>query len=282
MGIGAISSANTMSVMQLPSANLKDQKSKNIQTEITDIQQQIRKLSADSELSVSEKANEKKKLQKEKSSLDTELKQHQEALLRSQKREIRLAELREEQNPLKGEDTDENQPLQPGTVISRSSDGTVILKEVLNQPEKEESAVQSDPAAESREEADTWQTKSSDADTNTDPASEFRPSAKEMQAMVSADSSMEIAGRQGTLAAKTNDGIAILKGEMKQDALRGTNTERKQAELKEMQEQRKRELAAQFSMLGEAGRTMQTALDPDESAMAAQIGTDRNFQVAIA
>ena len=77
--------------MQMTSADLKDHKSKNIQNEITEVQQQIQNLSSTEELSANEKADERKKLQKEKSSLDNELKQHQEELLRSQKREAMLA-----------------------------------------------------------------------------------------------------------------------------------------------------------------------------------------------
>ena len=75
MGIGGITSANSMSVMQMPSVDLKDHKSKNIQNEITEVQQQLQKLASTEELSANEKADERKKLQKEKSSLDNELKQ---------------------------------------------------------------------------------------------------------------------------------------------------------------------------------------------------------------
>lgn len=306
MGIGGITSANSMSVMQMPSTDLKDHKSKNIQNEITDVQQKLQKLSSENELSVNEKENERQKLQKEKSSLDNELKQHQEELLRSQKREAMLAELREAQNPSKEENNEDEvqapespantaekenpsavgqpaQPLQPGTIISQNSDGTVILKGVMNPAEDNAPAAETEPADETRETAvSTEETEPGEEEADTDPVQEFRPTAKEMQAMVSADSSMEIASRQGTLVAKTNDGIAVLKGEIKQDEARGVDTERKQAELKEMQKQKQREMAAQFSMLGVAGSAMQAAVDPNESVAAARNGTERNFQVAIA
>ena len=152
MGIGGVTSANSMSVMQMPWTDLKDHKSKNIQNEITEVQQQLQKLSSTEEPSANEKAEERRKLQKEKSSLDNELKQHQEELLRSQKREAMLAELRKAQNPTNEEETkdeaqaadtssdtavdgkrpvDEPQTAQPGTVITQNSDGTVILKEVM-------------------------------------------------------------------------------------------------------------------------------------------------------
>lgn len=307
MGISGIASTgSSMSVMQTTSANVKDQKSKSIQNEITDVQQKLQKLSSENELSVNEKENERQKLQKEKSSLDNELKQHQEELLRSQKREAMLAELREAQNPSKeGNDEDEvqaaespantaekenpsaagqsAQPLQPGTVISESSDGKVILKEVLNPAEDNTDSVQAKPADETREPAAAAEEPApEEEETDTDPANEFRPTAREMQAMVSADSSMEIASRQGTLVTKTDDGIAVLKGEIKQDEARGVDTERKQAELKELQKQKQQEMAAQFSMLGAAGSAMQAAVDPSASVTAARSGTERNFHAAIA
>lgn len=310
MGISGIASTgSSMSVMQTTSANVKDQKSKSIQNEITDVQQKLQKLSSENGLSVNEKENERQKLQKEKSSLDNELKQHQAELLRSQKRKAMLAELREEQNPAKEEDAEDtaaqvqtadvssdetdkrnqspdgNQPLQPGTVISESSDGKVILKEVLNPAEDNTDSVQARPADETREPAAAAEEPAPDeeeTDTNTDPANEFRPTAREMQAMVSADSSMEIASRQGTLVTKTDDGIAVLKGEIRQDEARGVDTERKQAELKELQKQKLQEMAAQFSMLGAASSAMQAAVDPSASVTAAQSGTERNFHAAIA
>lgn len=301
MGIGGITSANSMSVMQMPSADLKDHKSKNIQNEITEVQQQLQKLSSTEELSANEKADERKKLQKEKSSLDNELKQHQEELLRSQKREAMLAELREAQNPSKDEDkmqvaqspanTEETenpkageqqiQPLQPGTVISESSDGKVILKEVMNQSENNTSAAETKPTEETKEAATAAEaTEPEEEETDTDPVKEFRPTANEMQAMVSADTSSQMADRMGALVTKTNDGIALLKGEIKQDSYYGTDTEQKEAELKDMQKQRQREMAVQFSMLGEAGNAMQAAFDTEPANATAQNDTGKHFQVS--
>ena len=97
MGIGSITSTNSMSGMQMITAASTDPKIKNIQNEITDAKQQMQKLSSKEEISANEKASERKKFQKEISDLNTELKQHQEELRKSQKREIMLAELREDQ-----------------------------------------------------------------------------------------------------------------------------------------------------------------------------------------
>ena len=301
MGIGSITSAGSMSAMQMPTTGLKDQKSKNLQTEITDVQQQIQKLSSEEDLSASEKANEQKKLKREKSSLDTELKQHQEELLRSQKREEMLAELRAAQLPDKekaakedsqsaenSSDTadektqpaSEGQTPQPGTIITQNSDGTVILKEVMNAAESSGTNAENKPA-DVKEAATAASEPKSEADgTDTETVTEFRPTEKEMQAMVSADASMQIAERQGTLVAKTTDGIAVLKGEIRQDAYRGTDTERKEAELKDMQKQQQQEMAFQFAMLGEAEGAMQAGPETDNAKVGAQANADKTFQVS--
>lgn len=297
MGISGISSINSsMPVMQRNPADLKDHKSKNIQNEITQVQQQLQKLSSEDELSASEKADEKKKLQKEKSSLDTKLKQHQEELLRSQKREIKLAELQEERTPAETEDSEgeasaatastdttdrENasigeqqqaQSLQPGTIIAQNSDGTVILKEVAPPAESSTAAAQTASADKAKEDsADAKAAAEEEEKETTDPTAEFRPTAQEMQAMVSADTSMQQADRMGTLVTKTEDGIAILKGEIKQDAYRGTDTDRKQAELNAMQKQREREMGVQFALLGAADESGKDRIPED---------AEKNFQVS--
>lgn len=255
MAIGSIPSMNSMFGMQTTvtnASNLKDQKSKNIQNEIADVQQKMQNLSSEEELTVTEKANEKKKLQKEISGLNTELKQHQEELCRTQKREIMLARMQEEtkseqETSSAQEPAKEQQTGQPGTVIYKSSDGTVILMEEMNQPEKAGTNPEKVSTDENTEEnIDEKETEPIDSDTDTG----F--SYKEMQAMVSADSSLQQADRQGAVTAGTNNDIAVLEGEIRQDKRRDVNTDQKQAELKEMEKRKQRELKFQFAILGRA------------------------------
>lgn len=301
MGIGGITSSNGMSAMQFSATDLKDQKSKSIQKEITDVQQKMQKLSSENELSVNEKENERKELKREKSSLDTKLKQHQDELLRSHKREIKLAELQEDRKPEEEKKADDKvdtteassdtadekklpaekqQAAQPGTIITQNEDGTVILKGAINQTEDSTSSVPNKPAEEtSTAAAAAEETEPEKDETETEPTAEFRPTEKEMRAMVSADSSMQVANHIGTLVSKTNDGIAVLKSEIKQDDYRGTDTEGKQAELKDMQKQRQQEMAFQFTFLGDAAHTMKTA-DEDSEKNAAYSNAEKNFQVS--
>ena len=273
MGIGSVTSTNSMSGMQLITAASTDPKIKNIQNEITDAEQKMQKLSSKEELSANEKADERKKLQKEISDLTTELKQHQEELRKSQKREIMMAELQEDQSPAKKESSDDKvqaaldqadeknlpadsqQTESQETVIARNSDGTVILKAGANQAETSGVDAETNQADETKEEdiAEN-ETKSMDSDTVTDTGL----SHKDMHAMVSADSSVQQANRQGTIIARTRDGIAILKGEMNLDEQRGDNTEKKQAELEKMEKREERAIAFQSSILGEANNAMKS------------------------
>lgn len=302
-GIGSIPSSNSMSYQQVTASDLKDQKSKSLQNDITDVQRQIQKLSSEDDLTAIEKAEEKKKLQQEKSDLSTKLKLHQDALQKSQKRESKLTELQEDRKPEKEEDTetksgkaameassasdtadekklpaDDRRSLQPGTVITQTSDGTVILKEVLNQKTDSDAKAQKQQTEAAKEEAAAEKEKQAAED---EEAANSGLNGNEVQAMVSANTTMLQADRQGALAAGTNDDIAVLKGEIKQDAYRGTDTERKEAELNEMQNRHKRELAFQFSMLGEANRAAQATTDTGVSAGgAAQRNAERTFQVS--
>lgn len=264
MGIGSITSTSSMSGMQMTAV---DSESKKFQNEITSAQQQMQKLSSKEELSVTEKNNERQKLQKEISSLNAELKRHQEELSRSQKREVMMAELLEDKQPTNEEKSEDKiqakesetsldksdeknlpangqQTGQQGTVIVKNSDGTVILKETSNQTDE----------ANEKGIAEK-ETKNTDSDT----AADAGLSHKEIRAMVSADSSIQQAGRQGTVIAKTRDGIAILKGEMRQDEKRGVDTEKNQAEIEKLEKQEARATAFQFSTLGEANNTMKSA-----------------------
>ena len=264
MGIGSVTSTNSMSSMQTLKAVSTDPKIKKIQSEITNVKRQMQKLSPTEELSDNEKEIEREKLQKEISSLNTKLKQHQEELRKSQNKEIRMAELQEDQKLTKEEKaedkadeknlpTNKQQTGSQGTVIANNNDGTVILKGKMNQDEKRSIDTEEKQADETKEK----EAKTINSDTDT----EFSLSHKKIYALVSADSSVRQASRQGAVIASTRDGIAILKGEINQDEKRGVDTEKKQAELEKMEKKEQRAIAFQSSILGEANNTIKTAVE---------------------
>lgn len=308
MGISGITSGSSMQIQQVSASDLKDHKSQNLQNEIEDVQRQIQKLSSEEDLSAAEKTDEQKKLQKEKSDLTTELKQHQEQLQKSQKRELELTQLREDMQPVKEEAAEGNgraeetsanaaeaggqeapvdgrQTLQPGTVITRSADGVVILKGFADQNTANGMTPEPKQANGTTGAADKPETAAEKKavfaeETEKDSSEENGQSVQEMQSMVSADSAMQQADRQGTLVNKTGGDIAVLKSEIKQDALRGTDTDQKETELKEMQKQQKRELATQFSMLGELNQMSAADTNLSANGAAQQSDTERTFHVS--
>lgn len=292
MGIGSVTSSNSMSFMQMTTANTPDAKSKKIQDDITNVERELQKVSSNADLSYAEKTDERKTLKKEISSLNIKLDQRQEELLRSQKQENRLAELRGDADPVKKKDeednaqvngvssdttektnaaaaADESQTGAQGSIITSTGDGTVILKEETKPNEVQGIASEKEQSVETKEE-DTVEEEKKAADSDTDTTA--GPSREEIRAMVSADSSARQADRLGTIITKTEDGIAILKGEIKQDEQRGVNPERKQAELEKMQKQEGRVLAFQFSVLGDAMNTMKSAADTNVA------GTEKTAQ----
>lgn len=292
MGIGGVTSSNGMSVMQMTTVGTPDAKSKKIQDEITNVERELQKVSSNAELSYTEKTDERKTLQKEISGLNTKLDQRQEELLRSQKRESMLAELRENQKPQKEDDeedalrakesssdtaseanaasaSDETQPQTQGAIIASTEDGTVVLKEDARPIEAQASVSETEQAVKTEAENDAEEeVKAAETDADTD----VGPSSEEMRTMVSANSSAQQANRLGTIITKTEDGIAILKGEIEQDERRGVNTERKQAELEEMKKQEGRALAFQFSVLGETMNVPKTAAETNV------VGTEKTAQ----
>ncbi len=287
MGIGGVTSMNSGTVMKTSMADSAKPKIKNIQNEITGVQQQMQALSSEEGLSVNEKITEKKKLQKEISSLNTELKQRQEELNKSQKREIRIAELQEDIKPTKEEKTedkmqagsispdreeDKNLPAdsrqtdRQGAVIAKNNDGVVLLKEELNPNGKQGAETKQ---AEEKEEITA---EKEAAGTNRDTDEEL--SGKELRTVVSADISVQQAERQGTVITRIRNGIAILKGEINQDEKYGTETEgRKQAELETLEKKEERAMTFQFSALGEANNAMKPA---EKTNMA---GTQNGMQI---
>ena len=192
---------------------------------------------------------------------------------RSYKREIMIAELQEDIRPAKEDESEdktqtkktsdntadeksqpagEQQTPQPGTVITQDSDGVVVLKEALNMDNPRAADTENKQVPESR--AEEIFTEEETIPTDNDAVSDAGLSGKEMQGMVSASSSLQQTGLQGTIITKTSDGIAILKGEIKQDEKRDVDTERKQAELEKLEKQEQRAMLFQFSLLGDANK----------------------------
>jgi len=84
-----------------------------------------------------------------------------------------------------------------------------------------------------------------------------------MQAMISADSSMKQAQVQGNVALAMEDRASVLKAEMKQD---GGGTEAKEAELAEIEQKMMNATASQMNTLASANQTIEEAAEAEQGS----------------
>ncbi len=84
-----------------------------------------------------------------------------------------------------------------------------------------------------------------------------------MAAMITADASMKQAKVQGRVATNMKGQAGILRAEIEQDARRGVNVEKKQAELSDLEEGLEETRASQMSSLADAAKVMKDAAKED-------------------
>ena len=87
-----------------------------------------------------------------------------------------------------------------------------------------------------------------------------------MQAMISAESAMKQAKVQGSVATKMEGRAGILKAEIKQDAARGGDVEKKQKELAEVEQKAQAADAAQLTTLAQANQELEGAAQDGKAA----------------
>lgn len=103
-----------------------------------------------------------------------------------------------------------------------------------------------------------------------------------MQAMISADSSIKQAKVQGSTAAQMEGKAGVLESEIEMDKGRGAGTEKKEAELADMQAKAQAAASAQLSTLADADKAMEEAAK-EEQADGLTEGTDSvNNEMAVA
>lgn len=197
--------------------------SKNIQDEISEVQRQKQGLSSKQEMSAEERSKAKQELQHELSSLNTRLRQRQAKISREQKNEARLEEMAAQdadrkKNRTAAEDTGRAalEKAGPGSETEEKNNAEKST-EVKGEEEKAENL----GAAEGKAGQDKEE-KLNDFDIPQD----------KMQTIVAGGFSKEQVNRRDAVIARMEGGIVILKGEIRQDEIRGDDTEKKKAELK--------------------------------------------------
>lgn len=277
MGVNGINGMERVDAGQMAMAQATDSVSKSIQNQITSVQRQMQEISAKEDISVEEKMKRRQELQKEISSLNTKLRQHEAEVRKEQQAKTAATNNVPKNNAATGNSTT-GSGATDGTIGSGATGkaagsgaaggttgggatGKTTGSGAMNGTTDSSAAgsgVTNGTTDRGRADGTTGSGTAEDKSVDTG------MSQTGMRAMVSADSSMEHARRQGTVVSRIEGGIGILKAEIKQDAGRDIEVERKQQELARMEERARRASEAQFSILGDAHQTMKEAAKTEQ------------------
>lgn len=208
MEISGINAAGNMPGGQMAKPPAADSASKRIQNEIANVQRQMQQLSSKHDMPVEEKMKKRQEYQQQLSSLNARLRQQQADAGREQRKKALAAEMQ-----------DKEEQTQKTSERERQTDRTQDDRKQTGKSQNQE----------------TPQRMSDDSDTQSGKETDSILSHKGMRAMIAADSSTEQVRQQGTVIARIEGGMVILKGEIRQDEARNENTESKEEELNEQE-----------------------------------------------
>lgn len=235
MAIGSVKAMDSMAGWQGSAAQRVDSVSKNIQNEISSVERQKQGLSSKRELSAEEKAKKKQELQQELSSLNTRLRQRQEEVSKEQKKEALSGEVKAADGDVskteksKGNTETINADTVNGEKIK--ADGSEAEKKNTDTKGAEKGKV----SAEGRTaEKDAEDTKGAENEKD-EKLKDIGIPQKDAQSIIKGNSFREQTKRREAVIARMEGSIAILRGEIRQDELRGADTEKKKAELKKQE-----------------------------------------------
>lgn len=281
MGIGGVKAMDGMAGVQKTAVRPVDIASKNIQDKISDVQRQKQGLSSKQEMSAEEKAKKRQELQQELSGLNTQLRQRQAEARREQQKEVLLEEAQPADSRVedaeKGKDRAATENEEKSKVNSGAGD-----ERAINAKNPEEEAVNKGLRA---SEEETEKKKASGVDDKDKEPEDIGMPAKEMQAIVEREAFGEQTKRREAVIARLERGIVILKGEIKQDELRGADVEKKKSELKRQEQKVQKAASGLPDVKGPsktAGRVAGVRTDAaEERSRAAEVRRSRDGVVIV-
>lgn len=233
MGIGGVKAMDGIAGRPGAAVRPADFASKNIQDEISSVQRQKQGLSSKQEMPAEEKAKKRQELQQELSSLYTQLRQRQaEARKEQQKEEVRREVLREGARPADGGVKDAERAGNKAEIEKaekNKANSEIGEEKNINAESPEKEAVSKGIQAEGKEDA----ARADEKDTKLE---DIGIPMQQMKAIVEKDSFREQTKRREAVIARMESGIVILKGEIRQDELRGADADKKKAELKKQEQ----------------------------------------------
>lgn len=245
MGIGGVKAMDGMTGMQRTAARSVDFADRNIRDEISEVKRQKQGLSSRQEMSVEEKAEKRQELQQELSSLNTKLRLRQAEARKEQQAEAMRREALAEEAQAAGGSAGNAEggreaagAVEDGKVkdVSKGADAAALDEKAV---EKEVRAAESRDAEE--EDIDNRNVNKKDADQRAaggkeEELEDIGVPAEKMRTLVEQDFSGEQTRRREAVIARMESGIVILKGEIRQDELRGADVDKKKAELKKQEQ----------------------------------------------
>lgn len=274
MGVSGISAIGGTSGGQMTSVQSVDTVSKGIQDDISEVQRQKQELSSRRDIPVEEKVKKRQELQQEISSLNAKLRQHQAEVRKEKQKELMKENAKTGRTDADNEEkksaekkvsaVKESEAQETETKDAKSMNTKGINALGINARER---SVQTQNT--SQKDAVVGSTTKSVEDKGANPrdtgvketenkAVNDKPagiSAAEMKGMVAADSWVKNSKAQETVIARIEGGVAILKGEIRQDENRGADATPKRAELEKQEQKVQWASAASFSDLGLGSKT---------------------------
>lgn len=229
MGIEGVRAAEGFAGSQAKAAEAVDAVSKGIQNEIENVQRKKQSLSSEEDISVEEKVKKRKELQQELRSLNAKLRQHQAEVRRERQKEAAAEELRAEN----GRDAEEKKAdLEADGKQKANPNGAGGQEQKAGAAERKDPKEKEGDVKGVREEQEK--------------AREAGMSGDEVRRFVAAGAAVEQNRKQGSIIARMEGGIVILKGEIDLDEVREEDTEKKRVELKEQEERLRQAEAMQL------------------------------------
>ena len=230
MAIGGVKAMDSMSGWQGSAAQRVDSVSKNIQNEISTVERQKQGLSSKQEMSAEEKAKKKQELQQELSSLNTKLRQRQEEVSKEQKKEALAGEVKTADGHVS--ETEKGKGSEDTVNAEKvKADGSEAEKENIDIKGAEKGNVSAEGRTAEKDAEDVRKAE----DEKDEKLKDIGIPQKDVQSIIKGDSFREQTKRREAVIARMEGGIAILKGEIRQDELRGVDTEKKKTELKKQE-----------------------------------------------
>lgn len=268
MGVSGISAIGGASGVQMTSTQSVDTVSKGIQDDISEVQRQKQELSSRKDIPVEEKVKKRQELQQEISSLNAKLRQHQAEVRKEKQKELMKENAKTGRTDADNEEKKSAEKKVSAVKESEAQETETKDTKSMNAQTKSVQA-QNTSQKETKAESTTGSTTKSVEEKDVNPrdtgvketenkAVNDKPagiSAAEMKGMVAADSWVKNSKAQETVIARIEGGVAILKGEIRQDENRGADAAPKRAELAKQEQKVQWASAASFSDLGLGSKT---------------------------